>query len=86
MILNSSREQHLEQSVRELQTDMFYGESITTDNIKIKRNKKRRALRGNQRVVLLTNSAGKQTVALLIPLFKNFFNPFFVMRNANRFD
>ncbi len=51
-------------------------------NTKIKRNKKRRALIGKQRVELLTNSAGKRTVVHLIPLLKNFFNPFFVVRQV----
>ena len=46
--------------------------------------KKRRALRGKQRVVLLINSAGKRTVVLLNPSFFYFFNPFFVMRHAWR--
>ncbi len=38
---------------------------------RLKEIKKRRALRGKQRVELLTNSAGKRTVALLILLFFN---------------
>ena len=52
-----------------------------THNIKIKRNKKKRALRGKQRVVLLMNSVGKRTVILLIHSFFYFFNPFFVTCN-----
>jgi hypothetical protein len=47
-------------------------------NIKIKRNKKRRALRGKQKVELLINRVGKRTVVLLNPSFFYFFNPFFV--------
>ena len=43
--------------------------SKTAANIKIKRNKKRIALIGKQRVELLTNSAGKRTVVLLNPSF-----------------
>ncbi len=39
------------------------------DNTKIKRNKERRALFGNQRVKLLINSVGKRTVVLLNPSF-----------------
>lgn len=69
------------QSVCELQTDVFHGESITADNIKIKR-KKRRALRGKQRVEHLTNRVGKRTVVLLNPSFLYIFNPLFVMSNS----
>jgi len=47
-------------------------------NLELKEIKKRRALRGKQRVELLINSAGKRTVVLLNPSFFYFFNPFFV--------
>jgi hypothetical protein len=45
---------------------------------RLKEIKKRRALRGKQRVEHLMNSAGKRTVVLLIASFFYFFNPFFV--------
>jgi len=51
-------------------------------NSKVKRNKKRRALRGKQRVELVINRLGKRTVMLLNPSFFYFFNPLFVMRHA----
>ena len=50
-------------------------------HIRLKEIKKRRALRGKQRVELLINSVGKRTVVLLNPSFFYFFNPFFVIRN-----
>ena len=50
--------------------------------LRLKEIKKRRALRGKQRVELLINSAGKRTVMLLIPSFFYFFNPFFVIRHS----
>jgi hypothetical protein len=50
--------------------------------LRLKEIKKRRALRGNQRVELLTNSVGKRTVVVLNPSFFYFFNPFFVTSNA----
>ena len=50
--------------------------------VRLKEIKKRRALRGKQRVELLINSVGKRTVVLLIPSFFYFFNPFFVSGNA----
>ena len=53
-------------------------------SVRLKEIKKRRALRGKQRVELLMNSAGKRTVVLLNPSFFYFFNPFFVMRHAWR--
>jgi len=49
--------------------------------VRLKEIKKRRALRGKQRVELLINSAGKRTVILLNPSFFYFFNPFFVIGN-----
>jgi len=49
--------------------------------IRLKEIKKRRALRGKQRVVLLMNSAGKRRVVVLNPSFFYFFNPFFVICN-----
>jgi hypothetical protein len=49
--------------------------------VRLKEIKKRRALRGKQRVELLTNSVGKRTVVLLNPSFFYFFNPFFVIGN-----
>ena len=58
---------------------------------RLKEIKKRRALRGKQRVELLiypvgqtsygVNRVGKRTVVLLNPSFFYFFNPFFVIRN-----
>jgi len=51
---------------------------------RLKEIKKRRALRGKQRVELLMNSAGKRTVVLLNPSFFYFFNPFFVIRHSWR--
>jgi hypothetical protein len=60
----------------------MYSDSSTSDNTKIKRNKKRRALRGKQRVELLMNSVGKRTVVLLNLSFFYFFNPFFVSGHA----
>src|SRR4249919_2260974 len=50
---------------------------------RLKEIKKRRALRGKQRVELLMNSAGKRTVVLLLPSFFYFFNPFFVISHFN---
>jgi len=49
--------------------------------LRLKEIKKRRALRGKQRVELVINSVGTRTVVLLNPSFFYFFNPFFVMRN-----
>ena len=49
---------------------------------RLKEIKKRRALRGKQRVELLINSVGKRTVVLLNPSFFYFFNPFFVSRHV----
>lgn len=43
----------------------FHSESSTSDNSKIKGNKKRMASRGNQTIELLINSAGKRTVVVL---------------------
>jgi hypothetical protein len=51
---------------------------------RLKEIKKRRALRGKQRVELLINSAGKRTVVVLNPSFFYFFNPFFVGGKCNR--
>ncbi len=51
-------------------------------NIRLNEIKKRRALFGNQTVVLLSTIFGKRTVVLLIPSFFYFVNPFFVSRNA----
>ncbi len=59
----------------------FVARSRAAANIRLKEIKKRRALFGNQRVELLTNSVGKRTVVLLNPSFFYFFNPFFVMEN-----
>ena len=70
------------QKVSELQTVVLRTNSRAAANIRLKEIKKRRALRGKQRVELLTNSVGKRTVVLLIPSFFYFFNPFFVMRNC----
>ena len=57
--------------------------SKTFDDIGLKEIKKRRALFGNQTVVLLTNIVGKRIPIaigmLLIPSFFYFFNPFFVL-------
>jgi hypothetical protein len=50
---------------------------------RLKEIKKRRALRGKQRVELLMNSVGKRTVVLLNPSFFYFFNPFFVIGYFN---
>jgi len=47
--------------------------------IRLKEIKKRRALRGKQRVELLINSVSKRTVVLLNPSFFYFFNPLFVI-------
>jgi len=55
--------------------------SSTSDNIRLKEIKKRRALRGKRRVELVTNSISKRTVLLLNPSFFYFFNPFFVIGN-----
>ena len=52
--------------------------------VRLKEIKKRRALRGKQRVVVLTNSVGNRTVVVLNPSFFYFFNPFFVMGKAMR--
>ena len=71
-----------EQSACGLRADRLRGESITAHNIRLKEIKKRRALRGKQRVELLTNSVGKRTVVLLNPSFFYFFNPFFVTGHA----
>ena len=51
-------------------------------HIRLKEIKKRRALRGKQRVEHLMNSIGKRTVVVLNLSFFYFFNPFFVMRHA----
>jgi len=51
--------------------------------VRLKEIKKRRALRGKQRVELLINSVGKRTVVILNPSFFYFFNPFFVIGNSN---
>ena len=50
---------------------------------RLKEIKKRRALRGKQRVELVTNRVGKRTVVLLNPSFFYFFNPFFVISHFN---
>jgi type IX secretion system substrate protein len=52
--------------------------------LRLKEIKKRRALRGKQRVEHLINSVGKRTVVLLNPSFFYFFNPFFVIGNPLR--
>lgn len=69
------------QTVSELQTVVLRTNSKAAHNIRLKEIKKRRALRGKQRVVLLTNRVGKRTVMLLNPSFFYFFNPFFVSTN-----
>ena len=50
-------------------------------NIRLNEIKKRRALFGNQSVVLLSSIIGKRTVMHLIPSFFYFVNPFFVSGN-----
>lgn len=70
----------LEQTVEELHTFVLRGHSSSMPiTLRLKEIKKRRALRGKQRVVLLINSASKRAVVLLNPSFFYFFNPFFVM-------
>ena len=59
----------------------FVARSKTAANIRLKEIKKRRTLRGKQRVELLMNSVVKRTVVLLNPSFFYFFNPFFVSSN-----
>jgi hypothetical protein len=51
---------------------------------RLKEIKKRRALRGKQRVEYLINGVGKRTVVTLNPSFFYFFNPFFVIGNPLR--
>ena len=53
----------------ELPTVVLRGQSRTAYNIKIKRNKKRRALRGKQRVELLINSVALTNSGASKPFF-----------------
>jgi hypothetical protein len=72
-----------EQSVCELQKVVLRGESSSMRiTVRLKEVKKRKALRGKQRVELLMNSVGKRKVVLLNPSFFYFFNPFLVSVNA----
>ena len=57
------------QSVWELQTVVLRGQSITADNIRLKEILKRRALFGNQTVVLLTSSCGDTNSGASNPFF-----------------
>lgn len=57
------------QSVCELQTTHLRTDSRAADNIRLNEIKKRRALFGNQSVVLLSIIFGKRTVVHLIPSF-----------------
>ena len=59
----------LEQTSCELQTVVLRTNSITADNIRLKEILKRRALFGNQTVVLLTNSCGKTNSGASNPFF-----------------
>ena len=59
-----------------------YAQSGMRITLRLKEIKKRRALRGKQRVELLMNSVGKRTVVHLNPSFFYFFNPFFVSGQA----
>jgi len=61
--------QHLINLTANFDGDTFGWRSRAAANIKIKRNKKRRALIGKQRVELLINNAGKRTVVVLNPSF-----------------
>jgi hypothetical protein len=67
--------------VRKRETELHSEQSGIRITSRLKEIKKRRALRGKQRVELLINSLGKRTVVVLNPSFFYFFNPFFVMRN-----
>src|SRR6185436_15589837 len=82
--------QILEVGLKMLQTKRDDNSFVATEALRItarlKEIKKRRALRGKQRVELLTNSEGKRIVVLLNPSFFYFFNPFFVIRNSFRSD
>lgn len=60
----------------------FVGTAPHAHNIRLNEIKKRRALFGNQSVVLLSNIFGKRTVVHLIPSFFYFVNPFFVSTNC----
>lgn len=72
----------LEQSVRKLDTTHLRTDSRAAHNIRLNEIKKRRALFGNQSVVLLSNIFGKRTGVHLIPSFFYFVNPFFVSGNG----
>jgi hypothetical protein len=65
-----------------LKRNRFVEREAHAHNIRLKEIKKRRALRGKQRVVVLTNGVSKRTVMLLNPSFFYFFNPFFVSGNS----
>ncbi len=58
-----------EQSVCELQTTHLRTDSRAADNIRLKEILKRRALFGNQTVVLLTNSCGNTNSGASNPFF-----------------